>query len=103
MAGSEIPILPSCPIELLFRDVPIRADRTGHTVERTIDEFGEQQTAIVDRAGHDRPSLGDGLESDAAIIGFVTDQKALTRGRRSLPWATCALAKSGSTAASASV
>src|SRR5580704_16653549 len=68
--GRRFPVLPFCPIQLLLRDVPIRADRAGHTVERTIDEFGNEETAIVDRAGHGRPSLGNGLETSATIIGL---------------------------------
>src|ERR1700733_7422874 len=76
-AGSipRFSVLPSFPIELLSRDVPIRTDGAGHTVECAIDEFGEQEPAVVDRAGHGRPSLGDGLEADPAIISFVTDQE----------------------------
>ena len=58
----------------LSRHAPVRPDRSGNIRERAIDEFGHQQAAVVDRSRHGRPALRNGLEADAAVIGFVADQ-----------------------------
>src|SRR3954471_5136675 len=56
------------------RLAPVRADRAGNAVEGAVDEFSDQEAAVIHRAGHGRPSLRNRLETDAAVIGFVADQ-----------------------------
>src|SRR4029079_8153009 len=58
----------------LARLAPVRANRAGDAVEGAIDEFCDQETVVVDRAGHGCPPLRDDLEADAAVVGFVADQ-----------------------------
>src|ERR1043166_5986114 len=62
------------PSALCSREVPVRTDRTGHAFKSTGDEFGDENTVVVDRSGHDGPALWHPLESDAAVIIFVAAQ-----------------------------
>ena len=60
--------------EILSRLAPVRADGARNAIAGAIDEFGDQQAAVVDRAGHGHPPLRHRLETDAAVIRFVADQ-----------------------------
>src|SRR3954452_6546566 len=58
----------------LPRLAPVRPDIAGDAIEGAFDQFRYQQTAVIDRTRHGRPSLRYDLEADAAVIGFVADQ-----------------------------
>src|SRR6478736_2078 len=58
----------------LPRLAPIRPDRAGYVVEGAVDQFGDQQAAVIDRPRHRRPALRNRLEADAAVIGLVANQ-----------------------------
>src|SRR5215218_1024264 len=61
-------------IACLPRLAPVRANGAGDIVEGAVDQFGDQEAAVIDRPGHGHPSLRYRLEADAAVIGFVADQ-----------------------------
>src|SRR4051812_16309342 len=56
------------------RLAPVRPDIAGDILERALDQFRDQEAAVVNRARHDRPPLRHGLEADAAVIGLVAYQ-----------------------------
>src|SRR5882724_2490518 len=65
---------PAATAPSLLRRAPVRPNRSGNVGEGAIDQLGHQKAAVVDRSRHARPSLGNSLETDAAVISFVTDQ-----------------------------
>src|SRR5262245_16811236 len=56
------------------RRVPIRPDRPGYAVERTVAELADEKPRRIDRPRHGGAALGNALEAGFAVIGFIAHQ-----------------------------
>ena len=73
-AGRRHQATPAAATAGLARLAPVRPDIAGDALERALDQFHDQQAAVIDRTRHGRPPLRNGLEADTAVIRFVADQ-----------------------------